>query len=429
MAGKRRRHRARSWEKLDNTANVFPVIAGEEMSNTYRIAAELKEEISGTLLQEALANTLPHFPGFKQRLRRGVFWYYLEENVKPAPKVRKEHNYPCRYIHESRSNSYLFRVCYFGCRINLEVFHVLADGSGGVGFLKELCYEYLRLSHSDLREKVGDGLSAGTSLDREDSFLRNYRKPSKSVYKSTPAFLIKGEKLPGQSFGIMHGRISVQQIKEVAKRYGISINEYLVADFIYATWKAYRGKIRKNRPIRVAVPVNLRPYFDSMTTKNFFVMVSAEFAPEREDYTFEEIAQLTAESLRSQITKENLEAIFSYNVSNEQVFVAKLVPLPLKNAAIRLVYMKKALANTTTVTNMGRIDVAEEYKPYFAGFHCYLTFSAGQYIKVGLMSFEDILTISISSALVDTSVQKHFFRRIAKDGVDVSIETNGVWYV
>ena len=42
------------WDKLDNTALIFPVIAGEGMTNTYRISVELIEDIKPELLQEAL---------------------------------------------------------------------------------------------------------------------------------------------------------------------------------------------------------------------------------------------------------------------------------------------------------------------------------------------------------------------------------------
>ena len=33
------------WDKLDNTAHLFPVIAGESMSNVYRISVTLNEEV------------------------------------------------------------------------------------------------------------------------------------------------------------------------------------------------------------------------------------------------------------------------------------------------------------------------------------------------------------------------------------------------
>lgn len=416
------------WDKLDNTANLFPVIAGENMTNTYRISCVLKEEIDEALLQEALDIVLPKMPGFNLRLRSGIFWYYFEENGKKAPRVHEEHTYPCRLIHQSKNNSYMFRVSYYKNRINLEVFHVLTDGMGGINFLRELTYQYLRLAHPKLREKYGDELSADTSLNREDSFLKNYKKKSKSVYKSKRAFLIKGEKLAYDGFGVIHGYLPIKQLKKVCHDYGVSINEYLVATFIWAAYQEYYRHITKDRPIRVAVPVNLRPYFDSITTKNFFVMVSAEFAPEKDDYTFEEIVELTRASLKEQINKEHLEKIFSYNVSNEQMVVARAVPLFLKNMAMRFVYTQSALANTTTVTNIGNIKVEEAYEPYIQMFHSFLSFSKGQQLKATITSYKDTLVYTYTSAWQDTAIQRRVFRQIAQDGVDVKIETNGVYY-
>jgi NRPS condensation-like uncharacterized protein len=266
-------------------------------------------------------------------------------------------------------------------------------------------------------------------LNREDSFERNYKKASKSVYKTKRAFLVEGERLPYRGFGVVHGYLPVSQVKQVAKEtYGASINEYLVATFIYATYQTYRSKVTKDRPVRVAVPVNLRPYFESNTTKNFFVMVSAEFIPEKDDYTFAEIVDITKASLREQITKENLENIFSYNVSNKQLFVARAVPLVLKNIAMKFVYNRSALANTTTITNIGNITVAEEYQPYIESFHCFIAFSKGQEIKGTIASYNGTLTYSFASAFEDTDIQRRIFTQIASDGVEVSIETNGVFY-
>ena len=419
----------KNWEKLDNTAKVFPVIATDALTNTYRISVVLNEEIQPDLLQKAVDLVLPKMPGFNLRLRTGFFWYYLEENGKPAPKVVEEETYPCRRIYQNKNNSYLFRVSYYKRRINLEVFHVLTDGMGGIGFLREITYQYLRLVHPEITQKLGDGLSEETSLDREDSYVSNYKKASKSVYATKKAFLIKGDKLPYGGFGVVHGFMPVSQLKKVSKeKYGISINEYLISAFVYATYLTYGRHISEKKPIRVAVPVNMRPYFDSITTKNFFVMVSAEFAPDKDEYSFEEITQIIHKSLKSQITKEHLEAIFSYNVSNEQLFVARSVPLFLKNIGIKAVYNKSALANTTTITNIGNIKVKEEYEPYVKMFHSFLSFSKGQELKCTITSYKDTLAYTFTSVFEDTSIQRRCFRQIAKDGVDVNIETNGVYY-
>jgi NRPS condensation-like uncharacterized protein len=416
------------WDKLDNTAHLFPVIAGQSMSNVYRISVTLTELVAPDLLQEALDIVLPKFDGMNLRLRQGVFWYYFEENGKPAPKVREEIAYPCRYIYQNRNNSYMFRVTYYKYRINLEVFHVLTDGMGGLNFLRELTYQYLRLVHPELKGEKGDALASSTSLNREDSFLKNYRKSSSKGYKTKRAYLIKGDRLNPGEFGVMHGYMQIPQLKEVCRRYGASINEYLVSTFIWSVYKECMHGMPSSKPIRVAVPVNLRPYFNSITTKNFFVMVSAEFCPTKEDYTFEEVLDLVRTSLKGQINKENLEKLFSYNVSNEKFILARATPLFLKNMAMKAIYSQSALANTTTITNIGNITVEDIYKPYIEMFHAFLAMSKGQHIKGTVCSYGSTLVFNFSFDLKDMSVQRGFFRRLAEDGIEVEVESNGVIY-
>lgn len=416
------------WDQLDNTAHLFPVIAGESMTNVYRISVTLTELIDPECLQQALDIVLPKFDGFNLRLRQGVFWYYFEENGKPAPKVREETTFPCRYIHQNRNNSYMFRVTYYKYRINLEVFHVLTDGMGGINFLKELTYQYLRLVHPELKGAKGDALTSSTSLNREDSFLKNYRRSSEKGYQTKKAYLIKGEKLAPGEFGIMHGYMQIPELKEVCHRYGVSINEYLVAVFVWSVYKECMHGMPSKKPVRVAVPVNLRPYFNSITTKNFFVMVSAEFYPVKDEYTFEEVVEAVKSSLKEQINKENLEKLFSYNVSNEKTLIARAAPLFIKNIAMRMVYTKSALANTSTITNIGNITVDEAYRPYVEMFHSCLAMSKGQHVKGNICSYGSTLVFSFSYDLADPLVQRGFFQKIAQDGVHVEIESNGVNY-
>ncbi len=416
------------WERLDNTAHLFPAIAGENMSNVYRICVTLSELIEPEILQQALDIVLPKFDGFNVRMRKGAFWYYFEENGKPAPRVTEETYFPCRYIHANQNNSYLFQVTYYKYRINLEVFHVLTDGMGGINFLRELTYQYLRLRHPELAEQVSDSLTTDTSMNREDSFLKNYKQAAKSGYKKQRAFLIKGEKLRQGEFGVMHGYMKVSELKAVCKQYGVSINEYLVGTFVWSVYTECLKGMPSKLPIRVAVPVNLRPYFGSNTTKNFFVMVSAEFHPVKESYTFEEVLQVVRDSLRSQVNKENLEKLFSYNVSNEKIMIARAVPLWIKNIAMRYVYNASALANTSTVTNIGNVAIAEPYQPYVEMFLAFLAMSKGQDMKGTICSYKNTLAFSFSYTLKDVSVQRTFFRKLAADGLSVEIDSNGVNY-
>lgn len=422
------RDREIRWEKLDNTAHLFPVIANEQMSNVYRMSVTLHEPVQSELLQQALDTVLPKFDGFNLRLRHGVFWNYFEENNKPAPRVREEKGFPCRYIRPNRNNSYLFRVSYHEYRINLEVFHALADGMGGLNFLRELTYQYLRLAHPELTAQAGDSLTSGTTLNREDSFLKNYKQTSEKMYATKKAFLMKGECLRAGEFGVMHGYLNIPELKQVCRGYGVTINEYLVSVYIWSIYTEYLHGMPCAAPIRVAVPVNLRPYFDSITTKNFFAMVSAEFWPREEAYTFAQVLEIVRTSLRSQLESSHLERVFSYNVSQQKNLLLRLLPLPLKNLGMRLVYTRSALANTSTVSNVGSIVVDEAYRLYIDGFHVFMALSKGQHMKGTICSFGDRLVFTFSYNLVDVSAQRRFFRTLAEDGLHVEIESNGVHY-
>ena len=417
-----------AWDKLDNTANLFPVIANEDMTNVYRISVNLTEEVDRVLLQEALNRILPQFSVFRMRLRMGFFWYYFEENTRPAPIVRHEYSYPGAYIDKSRNNHYMFRVTYHDCRINLEVFHALTDGAGGITFLKELVYQYLRLKYPEILEQDKDKISTGIFLDKEDSYVKNFKKSHSKVYKSGKALTLTGERVAKGEMGVVHGYLPVDQLKRISKSYGVTINQYLVGTFIYAIYKEYLKCQPTKVSIRCCVPVNLRPYYNSHTMKNFFAMVFATFKPERGDYTFEEVLEIVAKDLKEQITPENLDNIMSYNVSNEKNWILRAVPLVIKNVVLKQVYGMSAKATSATVTNIGNVELKEPYQKYVDNFSAILSMSKGQNMKGTVCSYNGVLTFTFSSVLLDTSIQKGFFQKLAEDGVTVSIESNGVCY-
>lgn len=424
---KRKRSGKVAWDKLDNTANLFPVIATQEMTNVYRISVSLKEKVVPAYLEQALEKVLPWFRIFRMRLREGFFWYYFEENQKKIPRIEQEHTYPGMYINRSRNRSYMFRVSYYENRINLEVFHALTDGSGAILFLKELLYQYLRLCHPELLEEEKDQISSGLALDKEDSYVKNFKKGHSRVYSSKKAFLIDGEQLAKGEIGVIHGYLPVTALKEACRTLQVTINELLVGVMTYSIYRECLSDGAGKYPIAVSVPVNLRPFYDSYTMKNFFAMVSAQFAPEKEEYDFAEVLAITTKSLREQITPQNLNDILSYNVSNEKNLVLRSVPLFIKKLVMKRVYGVSARASSTTITNMGNITLRDAYQKYVEHFYVTLSMSKGQKIKGGVCSYQGTLVFTFSSVLEDVTIQKRFFRTLQKLGVPVAIESNGVY--
>lgn len=423
------RSKEMKWDKLDNTALLFPVIADETMSSVYRISVTLHEKVDPQLLQQALDQVLPMFDIFHARMRRGLFWYYFETNTKPAPRVREEVTCPCQYIPPYQNNNYLFRVTYYEKRINLEVFHVLTDGMGAINFLRELIYKYLRLSHPELMQQLGDGLCSDTSLNKEDSYIKNYNgRTDCKKYKTERALELEGELLPAHMLSVMHGYLPVSAVKKAAKKYGVSVNTYLVGVYTYSIYKEVLHARISKRPISISVPVNLRPFYQSITTKNFFAMIESVFRPEKEEYTLEEILKIVNDNLKPKLTKENMDGLIAYNVSNEMNRMHRIVPLVFKHLAMRWVYRSTALSNTSTITNLGELQIRDAYKPYIERFHAVLSMSKGQHMKCTVTSYNGEMVYTISTKLSDVSVQRRFFRTLVEDDISVTIETNGERY-
>jgi len=222
--------------------------------------------------------------------------------------------------------------------------------------------------------------------------------------------------------------MNIDEVKCAAKKRGVSVNTYLVGIYTYSIYKeVLHGGIFK-KPISICVPVNLRPFYNSITIKNFFAMIEAVFRTEKENYTLEEILQIVDASLKSQLTKENMDSLIAYNVSNEMNRMHRIVPLIFKRMAMKFVYRSTALSNTSTVTNLGEMQIREDYKPYIERFHIVLSMTKGQNMKSAVSTYDGEMVYTISTKLSDISIQRRFFRTLTEDGVSVTIETNGEGY-
>ena len=121
------RKKIRNWSPLDNAAKIFPPTSDEADPKVFRFSCCLTERVEEPPLQRALDQALEEFPSFRNVLKRGVFWYYLEENNIHS-LVKREDAPPCSLIYRAPSPA-LFRVTWFEHKINLEVYHVLTDGT------------------------------------------------------------------------------------------------------------------------------------------------------------------------------------------------------------------------------------------------------------------------------------------------------------
>ncbi|MBS5282855.1 MAG: MFS transporter [Clostridiales bacterium] len=413
----------RKWHRLDNTGKLFPMIANENLSNVFRVSAVLKEEVVPELLQRALEEVLPFFKGFSVRLKRGFFWYYFEEN-KRQPFIEEEQGAPCRYIDPKSNQMYLFRVTYFRRRINLEVFHAVTDGMGAMEFLKALVTRYLDLQAG--REGTVKPCDTGGRRVAEDSYLKNYKKLPKRRYSSRPAYRIRGRLIPGGGQSIIQGELDLGQLKEVCKRRSVSVTRYLAACLIWSIYEGYMAGLPAAEPIAINLPINLRAFFGSSTTSNFFAVISLDYKPEKEHESFEAILESVCSQMDEKIVKEKLEEIISYNVSNEKKWYVRILPLFIKWMALGIIFRRNDRAHTITLSNIGPVFLEEEYQSCVENFHMMIGVSRRQPVKCGVCTFQDKVTCSFTSVYDDSRLADTFFGRLRTEGIQVHTKGNGM---
>lgn len=410
------------WRRLDNTGKIFPLIANENLSNVFRISVTLRDEVEPELLQQALEEVLPRFENFQVKMKRGFFWYYFESN-KRTPLIEKESTYPCQYIDPKSNQLFLFRVSYYKRRINLEVFHAVTDGLGAVNFIRELTCCYLR-KWRGLPESTEP--PADCSADTEDSYLKNYKKLPKKGYSSVRAYRLEGRCLDPGGENVIHGCVKVPELKAVCKSRGVSITKYLAACLIWSIYEEYLDGQPGKYPIGVNLPINLRAYFGSTTTANFFAVTDINCQPDQAHQPFEEILDRVGRQMDEKIVKEKLEETISYNVSNEKKWYVRITPLFIKWLALGAIFRRNDRAHTITLSNIGPVSVDDECKDDIEQFHLMIGVSKRQPAKCAVCSYGQDMMISFTTVFDDTRLQDRFFGKLKEDGIGVEFESNGV---
>lgn len=416
----RRQHS--KWYKLDNAAKIIPSSARGADTRVFRISCELNDEVDPEILQTALDEVIEDFPLFNCILKKGMFWYYLEDSHMTC-KVTPDKLPACSPLYFPGRKNLLYRVCYFHKRINLEMFHVLADGTGAFMFFRKLVTRYLILAHN-LPEEIMDVDVSSQWEKQGDAFDHFYEKEAglkqlKSMSK-TKAYQIRAERDENLLPHLVEGTVSAKKFLKLAHDYETTVGILAVALYIQAVLDGM-GRRFRNRPIAVSVPVNLRQFFKSDTTRNFFGVININFDPALYDGTLESIIPVVKEKFSSQLTEENIaRTMNSYGALEHNVMI-KMVPIWIKDIVIDAFNRAAKKGVTTTISNLGQIKMPAEAAPYIDRFSAFMAAPSQQ---ICISSYGDRMVFGEVSPYVTHQEMLNFFRRLIALGVDVEVATN-----
>lgn len=413
------------WRPLDNAAKIFPVASDRSDTKVFRFACQLKEEVRPEALEHAALRTLEEFPIFQSVIKRGFFWYYLEKtSLKPV--VREEYREPCSPIFDKNVKRLLFEITYYKNRINLEVHHILTDGTGAIQFLRSLVIYYLQYCYESLQGMdLTTEYDASASEKNDDSFARYYEKieqPKTEGKKLIPkkAYEVRGQRLSGFRMRIIEGTMSVSALIALAHKYHTTLTVFITAAVIQAIGMEMAVKDKK-RPVVIKVPVNLRTYFNSATARNFFGVMQVSYDFSNQPGTFEDIIEYVSACFKNELTREQLSYRMNQMGSLEKNVFIRSTPLTIKDVFMKLGYDINNRRYTFSLSNVGIIRMPKAVEPYIDMFDVFLSTDKQQACAI---SYGDKFRITFTSPLDETQVQKHFFRFLTGMGIGVYIESN-----
>ena len=416
------------WYRLDSAGILYSALQREEYSAIYRFSAQMAQPVEPPALQRAILRIMPRFPSFAVRIRRGLFWYYLEPNPAPGPFLKEDVSDPCQPVRFREDDGWLVRFYYYRSRISIEVFHALSDGAGAMVFFRALLAEYLRQTGVDVPE--GEGIPSPGKPPRpeelEDAYTRYAGKHAFGLRRLPRAYANLGTPEPFYTFHVTMGFVPLDRVRERARHYEASITEYLSAVLIQVLLdKQKREHPRRERPVALAIPINLRGWFPSETVRNFITTVRPYIDPALGDYTFPEIVSQVRHFMKLHINRQELQAAFTGNVRFTRNVLLRAVPVALKNPVMALNYrMLGVRPYTCTYTNPGAFTVPPAMAEHIRGMEVILGQATVPRAHCASISYGNTLEITFAGTQKETDTERDFFRFLVAEGIPVRVESN-----
>ena len=387
------------WFRTDTASIMFSALTTKDWGRTFRFTAIMDAPVDPDLLKAACADVLPFYPNMRLSLRRGFFWTY--QTVSDAlPEIRAEACRPLLPITARYRGLPDFRLIYNGSEVSLESSHCIGDGKGIMRVFEEILSRYVYL------------------LDGGKEPYRPFQRPEESCENAFDTYYEKGgqrdtlrtqkafhfeERYEPDYIRLLFAEADEQKILRLAHARNMTVTEYLSAVLILGVIRA-AGKPISER-ITIAVPVNLRRFFDTKTLRNFTIQTYINFDPAgRTDWTLDEICDATYGRLRETLSRERLQLTLNKFGALKYNPVLRAVPYAIKRPVLVKSQNDSHASVTTIFTNLGDRPLPEALQGRVKGLRFVNgdTRNYGLAVTVSCISAAGVLSLCFSVANRDT---------------------------
>jgi len=225
--------------------------------------------------------------------------------------------------------------------------------------------------------------------------------------------------------------VPLKQIKEIAQYRGVSLTVYLTSVYLYVLQEIYEemnglSKYKKQKRLRVQVPLNLRNIFPSKTKRNFSLFVLPEIDLRLGHYSFDEIVKTVYHQMKLETDEKLINKNISRNVGSERKLFIRGIPLFIKSLILRMKYYSLGTSQYSGVlTNLGKIDLPDE-AGQMIDYFVITPPPPNKMLKIncGVVAFGNILTLSFGNITLSGEFEEKFLQFLRQQEVPVELKTN-----
>jgi NRPS condensation-like uncharacterized protein len=312
----------------------------------------------------------------------------------------------------------------------VEYFHSLTDGNGALVFLKSLTAEYLEQKYRvsiPFENGVLDRRELPKEEELEDSFLK-YAGNVPASRKDTNAWHMSGEPQKDGFLNLTCFQIPVKPALELAHKHNATLTVFMSAVMMKALLNLQNEKnpnTKRQKRIKLLIPVNLRNLFPSNTLRNFAMYTIPELDPRLGAYSFDEICKIIQHKMGTEFTEKHMSCVIATNVNDERNPLVRLIPLPLKNAVMKTIFDSVGEKKSClTLSNLGQVKIPEAMAQYVRRFDFILGVQAAAPYNCGMLSYGDTIYINFIRNIQDAELERHFHAVLQEMGLPTVVESN-----
>ena len=261
----------------------------------------------------------------------------------------------------------------------------------------------------------------------EDSFLKNCG-PYAASRKEANAYTLKGETEPDGFVHLTTFMLDSDAVRKTAHEYNATVTEFLTAAMMQAILRLQAEQVpfrRLRKPVKVLVPVNLRSLFPSRTMRNFALYVTPEIDPKLGEYSFAEICNNVHHRMGMEVTAKQMSTKIATNVNSEKSPILKVMPLVVKNAAMKAVFDAVGECKSCLcMSNLGLVKLPEVMQQYVTRMDFIIGVPSRTAYNCALLSYGGTIYLNLVRSIIEPELEMHFYKVLRELGVHVKVESN-----